>query len=368
VWDARLVQAGINPYDYAPADPGVAQYRDESIWPRVNHKAQRTPYPPMSEMLGAAAYRLLPERLLAMQLVATIFDLATAVLLLALLDRLRMDPRRSLAVAWSPLGAVHFAHSAHHDAAMIAGIVAAALLLTMGRRALAGIALGFASMIKGLPLLLVPLLARAGGPRAVFGWLLTCTLIVAPFLGAGAHLVGGVSTEVGTEEFNSTVFFVLHRLGAKAGFEQASAILGAAVLALGAGMTAIAVAALVPGTGRNLLVYGLRLFGLTILLAPVVEPWYLTWMAPLVAIIARPGRGGPLELNDAVAWLWLGGTITLTDLTYLPGGARLWPAIRLVEYGPTYALLGYWVWKNRQCVRQSLQAGIGRRQPARSGV
>src|SRR5438445_872072 len=56
VWDARLVHAGVNPYQYAPAASETEPYRDDLIWPRVNHKEQRTPYPPPATLLSAAAY------------------------------------------------------------------------------------------------------------------------------------------------------------------------------------------------------------------------------------------------------------------------------------------------------------------------
>ena len=93
------------------------------------------------------------------------------------------------------------------------------------------------------------------------------------------------------------------------------------------------------------------------IVAPVVQPWYFTWLAPLIAVTVSPAKGAfPFTMNSfaaasAVAWLWLGGASILTDLSYLPNGADLWPAIRLVEYGPFYALLAWAAfnaWQNRE--------------------
>ena len=105
------------------------------------------------------------------------------------------------------------------------------------------------------------------------------------------------------------------------------------------------------------------LFGVAVqklLLNAVVEPWYLAWMLPFVALFLgergpraegrgprgerrslapRPSSFAPTPL---LGWLWLSGAVQLTDLTYLgSGAARWWPLIRAVEYGPLFALLAW---------------------------
>lgn len=338
VWDARLMHAGVNPYSYAPSAPELAAYRDPDIWARVNHKDQRTPYPPLAEILGATAYWLLPERLLAMQALAAAMDLLSAGLLAWLLHRWGADPRRSLAVAWSPVGALHFAHSGHNDAGMIAAMVGAALALSFGRRWLALVALGAATCVKGVPALMVPAFARAGGPWPVLGWAATCALVAAPFLGAGSGLVAGALSEI-DQRFNDSLHLLVERAARVITPEHAGPIAGVfswATVAAAAG----AAWRMGDGTPSGALVGGCRVLAVYLLMAPVVAPWYLTWLAPLIAFQAQPGNGRmPFRLNDVPAWLWLGGTATLTELTYLEGGSGLWIPIRLIEYGPTYALL-----------------------------
>lgn len=339
VWDARLVHAGVNPYAHAPSAPEVAAYRDLVIWPRVNHPDQRTPYPPLAEVLGAAAYTAMPERLLAMQGLAAAADLLSAGLLAWLLQRSRADPRRSLAVAWSPIGALHFAHSGHNDASMIAAVVAAALLLTFGRRWLALAALGAATAVKGIPVLMVPAFARASGRLPILAWAGTLAVATLPFLGAGSGLLAGVLEEAGDQRFNESFHLVAERIIRLLIPEHAGAAASTLGFALVAG-AAVATGLKGTRTAAGALVRGSRVLGVYVLVAAVVEPWYLTWLAPLIALQIRPGAGrAPFAFNDAPAWLWLGGAATLTDLTYLPNGSRFWIPIRLVEYLPAYAIL-----------------------------
>jgi alpha-1,6-mannosyltransferase len=339
VWDARLVHAGVNPYQYAPAASETEPYRDDVIWPRVNHKEQRTPYPPLATLLSAGAYALLPERLVAIQALAALGDLASAAFLAWLLTRIGADPRRCLAIAWSPIGALHFAHSAHNDAIMIAALVAAPLLLTYGRRYTAFVALGLATGIKGLPALVVPAFVRAGGGAGLVFWAATCAILTLPLIGAGLGLVAGVLTEASGQRFNDSLYLVIER-AVELVMPGQGAAAATAFAAVSIVMAVILSALWTDGSPRGALVAACRVLGVYILVAPVVEPWYFTWMAPLIALELRSKQSrAELMRSDAPAWIWLTGVATLTDLTYLDGGASLWPGLRAIEYLPAYALL-----------------------------
>ncbi len=338
VWDGRLVHAGVNPYEYAPADAGAEPYRDDTIWPRVNHKEQRTPYPPLAILLESGAYALLPERLVAMQGLAALADIGSAALLAWLLIRIGSDPRRCIAIAWSPIGALHFAHSGHNDAIMIAALLAAPLLLTYGRRYTAFVALGLATGIKGIPVIAVPAFIRAGGWIGLLFWAATCALVALPFIRAGLGLAAGAWGEASGQRFNDSAYLLVERaadLLVQGQGDVVANVVSAAVV-----LTAVAISAVWnDGSPRGTLVAACRVLGVYLLVAPVVEPWYFTWMAPLIAMQLLT-RGGRAASTESLAWVWLTGAATLTELTYLPDTAGLWPTIRAVEYLPAYLLLG----------------------------
>ena len=343
IWDGKVAAAGIDPYRYAPDAPELAPLRDR-LWQPINQKAQHTPYPPAAQAVFALTYRVLPDSVKAQQVVAVLADLLAIGALLLLLGRLGLPRERVLLYAWSPTPVLHFAHSAHNDALMIAGVLLA-LALVVGpggmvapRRVASGVALAVAVLIKLVPLLLVlPLLRRwrvAGGLACVLALLLG----IAPFVASGGAVLTGLGTEAGESVFNDSLHFVLVRLFAL--FTTQASIAAGLLSAATLGMAALW---LVWRGGDDLaLVRGAAtLLGLAILLNAVVEPWYLAWLLPFVAILLRPGAGRwPFAVTPFLGWLWVSGAIQLTDLTYLdPANVRWWPLIRLVEYGPLLAIL-----------------------------
>src|SRR5687767_1762069 len=49
VWDGRVQAAGINPYRHIPADPVLADLRDDKIYPKINRRDYApTMYPPLA--------------------------------------------------------------------------------------------------------------------------------------------------------------------------------------------------------------------------------------------------------------------------------------------------------------------------------
>jgi len=343
IWDGKVTAAGIDPYRYAPADPALAPLRDR-LWGSINQKGQHTPYPPFAQLVFAATYQLAPDSLKAQQVVAVLADLLVVGATLWLLARLGLPRERVLLYAWSPTPILHFAHSAHNDAIMIAAFVAA-LALAVGsgggataRRIGGGILLAVATLTKLVPLLLVaPLLRRWRAP-GLLTFALAFLLGIAPFLGSGAAALTGLGTEAGESSFNDSIHLVLVRVLDR--LTAAPELVASLITALVLGGSALALLwrggddlAMVRGCGA--------LLALAVLFNAVVEPWYLAWLLPFVALFLRRGYGiFPFALTPFLGWLWISGTIQLTDLTYLdPANARAWPLIRAIEYGPLLALL-----------------------------
>jgi hypothetical protein len=354
IWDGRVIAAGIDPYRYAPAAPELAALRDP-LWERINYKAAHTPYPPAAQLVFALTYRIAPDSVKAQQVVATAADLLAIGVLLGLLGRLGLARERVLLYAWSPLPALQFAHSAHNDALMVAALLLALALATGNARGRAGsgLALAFAALVKLAPLLLAPLLLRRWRAAGTLACALGLALGGARYLRFGpAGLMGLGEARANDSLHNVLVHFLAPiTTPASVAVGAASGVLIAATLV----GTALALAWRDGRTGEDLTRGAAFLLGLSLLLSPI-QPWYLTWMLPFIALFLRPGSGRwPFAPTPLLGWLWLSGAIQLTELiveltndAYLgphylgPQATGWWPLlIRAVEYGPLLALFAW---------------------------
>ncbi|HEX2922835.1 MAG TPA: hypothetical protein VHS28_02260 [Chloroflexota bacterium] len=339
VWDGKVLNAGIDPYRYPPAAAELAQLRSP-LWEGINHKSMSTPYPPLAEGLFALVYRLSPENLIGMQIMAVAFDLGVVALLVPMLAGFGLDVRRVLIYAWNPLVALQFAHSGHFDAAMILTLLGAIFLLSTGRRAASGALLGLSILVKLVPAMMGPLFLPFWG---IVGTLAAGAVTVAgllPWLGNGTAL-SGILLEASDARFNDSLSYLLVKaLGVLLPNPESAA---RGIASLSVALVSVALGFLLwreRAEWKRLLRSAYWLLGLTLMLNAVVEPWYLTWMLPFVCFAARSNRHGLPSLSPAIGWLLLSGTIVLTDLTYASGApGSTWVWVRAVEYLPLCGLL-----------------------------
>lgn len=205
--------------------------------------------------------------------------------------------------------------SAHFDAAPVALMVAAALLIARRRDLLGGLALGLGAAFKLFPaFMLVPaLVGRRARPLPLLaGFVTGAGLPYIPYLISGAAL--GSLTETGaTPEFNSSVFYLLRLVlpyGAARAVVVVAFLVGAVILARR-----------LPGRGQTAGAFAWTAT-LVMLLAPVVHPWY--WLGP-VALGALGGVRLPV---------FLGLAAPASYITYAQPGLRQRPWARLLSYLP----------------------------------
>ncbi|MGD2178053.1 MAG: hypothetical protein PVG71_09550, partial [Anaerolineae bacterium] len=194
MWDGRLANAGVNPYAHAVDSPLLDRF-DSAQRALVNHSWMASPYLPAAQAFFAVVYRLAPGSPLAFQVATVVLDLLTGVLVIDLLRRLGLPEARSLIYLWNPLVIVEFAHGAHVDALMILLMVAALWTLVVIRfKALSVIVLAAATLTKGLPVLLLPVMMRRWRGVVLYAGLVIAVCV--PFaLGAGWGLVGPLDGE-----------------------------------------------------------------------------------------------------------------------------------------------------------------------------
>ena len=303
-WDGKLLAHGVNPYTYPPAAAELAVYRDE-YWQLIFNRDVPTGYPPLAEALFAVAYRLASGPWL-LRGMATLASLGTAAYLMRALGAAGRDERRVLLYAWSPLVALEFANSGHLDALALLCLSAALFLALERRYVAAAICLALGSQAKFFPALLLPVWGRRWGKTAWLAFSLVFVLPWLPFIAGGTPFKGlGIFARRG--DFNNSLYRLIES-GWYLVLDSLSAHLWAratvfAILAL------FYLAYLLRRRGDAGLLSGWRFagkfFGLSLLLSPVVHPWYVCWMLAFISIEGR------------AAWLVLAVTIIFARHIYI---------------------------------------------------
>jgi alpha-1,6-mannosyltransferase len=318
LWDGRLVAHGVNPFQHPPSDPSLARFRD-GLYVHLNHAGVPTVYPPVAQILFAAA-ALLGATPLAWKGVLFVLEGALIASLLALLARRGLPPERLLLYSWNPLVVVECYGSGHLDLALAAFLLLALALAEGGRRAAAGVALGAAMLTKLVPVLLVPTLLRR---RA---WILlataagVATLLYLPFLSGGRGLWEGLGVYTRHWEFNGPLYALL-RPAFRTGDPPRLILAGC-----------LAISTLVIAfRARTLTGAALAAWVAFLLLSPTVYPWYLV---PVVALLPLHPDAGLMVFSGTAALVYL------PLAAYRASGAWTVPGWILgVEYG---ALLAAW--------------------------
>lgn len=340
LWDGRVIMAGRNPYALPPTAPELAAFGD----PRkrhINFPEVRTPYPPVSEAFFALVALCKPDSVLIMKAALGVCELLSLWIMAVLLGRLQRPRADLLLYAWNPLVIAETWLHGHNDCLGVTLLLACLLPLTRRTERSseapnpsgaasasaawsAGAWLGLAAMSKPHALLALPILLPRIGWR---GLLMTLAVIGAcflPFLDAGSHLMGGAQ-EMANWSTNGSLY-PLFRIGSQAlGLEErfARALCGALLL-LCLGLLfrrSMREPMGAPGVYRRL---GYALTA-GCLVSPVLQPWYLVWIAPFAALT----QTASLFIFTGVVTLW-----------YLGAAASA------LSYVPVYALLAMEGWQS----------------------
>jgi hypothetical protein len=266
------------------------------------------------------------------------------------------DPRRVLAWGWSPLAAIELGMNAHIEGLGIALLVGALFAVESGRRALGGALLGASAAVKLLAAALVPGLRSR---RAALAFAIALAALTAPYLEAGTQLRGSLG-EYGRRWRGNEGAFALLYAGAAAAVghtrfharyvprspqlarfitgrdrdtvfpdEAANFVARAAALTLFAAAIGVALfAGAGPVGGANVVLGGF------VLLSPILHPWYVLWLLPLVAV------GAPSAWWALAALAPLGYEPLGRYLAGQPWRDPIWT--RALEHGLAWALL---LWK-----------------------
>jgi hypothetical protein len=303
IWDGQMLLHGSSPYVAAPAhisarelvgdSPRLAQA--ELVHSRINHPQVKTIYPPVAEAAFALNGLLWGWEPHGFRFTWLLIDPFIALLLLLALRAARLSSRWIILYAWNPLVLKEYINGMHVDilAVFFLAIFAAAVLRS--RHWLAALGLVGASLVKIVPIALVPLhlayLWQQGRRRQAIGIGIGVAAVGLASLGlmhVGASApLEGLRTFADKWETNGS-FFPLMRSFANVAFDAETAgriTRGASALIFGGwllwGMRRLP-------SRHALFTACLYTLLLAFLLGPVGNPWYLGWMLPFVVLTRNP--------------------------------------------------------------------------------
>jgi len=339
LWDGRQFALTGNPYATAPAD----HFRDETVPERfreildqVNYPHVPTIYGPICEVSFLFSYWVAPGHLWPWKSVVVLADLLAVCFIIRLAragppaGELEPDPssRRRTAAAlvagWCPLAVFETSFNAHPDILGVALLLAAMGFQRHGLPIRSAVCAGLSVAAKVFALLLVPFLLGRN-PKAWIAFVCTLTAAYVSFWmrGSAADLTGLRAFAVDWE-FNSSIFALVQ---STTGRSQAKLLCGIVFAVI---WVCVAHVRLVRPRGREqdaVLLPGVVVFGAFFLLSPTVNPWYLLWVLPFVAL--HPSCTG-LTAMAAVSLSYVTG-LNLGDPSLHPFEHPPW--VRPVEYG-----------------------------------
>ncbi len=273
LWDGYRFWTAGTPYGEAPETFFLDQSVPVSfhaILSQINYPELPTIYGPTNQLLFAFGYLIEPANVKILQLLLIIVDLA----IVYLLSRLT-STRNVLLYAWCPLVIKEIAFTAHPDAIGICLVLAAIVLASKDRKTFSAICLGLAVGAKIFAVALVPFVLRHAGFRHWCFFVFTLGLLYAPFVISGGTDLTSLQTFALEWEFNAALFSLLTIVLPSLPAKYCLAALGGCFwlwcyMRYRSGETEIP-----PGD---------RIYGVLLLVAPVINPWYVLWVLPFAAI------------------------------------------------------------------------------------
>ncbi|MHB1194141.1 MAG: hypothetical protein ACYC6F_13960 [Longimicrobiales bacterium] len=323
LWDGHIQVAGLGPFGRSPLDPDLAGLRTPWFH-QIPEPGSVTPFPPLAQIsfliLSLAGGALLQAKLLWVGL-----DLATGWVLARIAHHTGRSRRLTqLLWLWSPLLVLEVAWSGHLIPLVTFPLALAVLLARVP--AASGIALGLGSMVAPASLAALPALARRSGYRFLVGCLAAMAVVAAPYALAGRALLTAPARIFLEGRFLEGPYLLVE-----------SAIPGDTAPRLVALALVLGVSVWAAWRRMRIEAALLWVLGASLLVTPVLRPWYALWILPFAAL--------------RLAWPW----ILFTGLAFLPyvafpvgplpgsGPVPVW--VHLAVWLPLVALLVRELWR-----------------------
>ncbi len=337
-WDGRLLKYGVDPYAYEPLSAELDWLKNIPYFEAYDHKDEISPYPPFAQ-IAFLFLSIVSESLFSLKLSFSILDMMNCILLAHLLHNLSVGRYLGgvILYSWSPLMIIEVSSSGHMEPIPIFFILISLILFSKKRLFYSTLSFTLAIWSKIFPILLLPIYLRylkTKNKSTIVMWHLIMLIIISLCLYVPFILCSGVNVFLGLYRYFSGWFFnpslfllfriVLYNIGLP--YTISRIVTGIIFLVLAFRLVYVKEV-------RDLESFAylsILTLGLSVILAPAVFPWYLSWILIFCAIVGLNFKTFP--------WIILSGTAGfvyllqyLSDVNFIH--------IALLEYVPVYVAI-----------------------------
>lgn len=221
VWDAKLVAAGQNPYQYTPAEWDTVNESEEILLSNMNSPDYYSVYPPLQQLFfypSSWANEIYDSVFILHWIV-----LAGELLLLFLLFKSIRLHFISMAMAgwiWlNPLWIIEVNGNLHFEGWMLTFLFAGFYFLYRKKYAVSGIFLGLSASVKLIPVLIIPFVKKVAGfknslmPVIISGVVFMLSMAFIFVTGCFSHFQQSIDLYFHKFEFNASGYYLLGYIG-----------------------------------------------------------------------------------------------------------------------------------------------------------
>jgi len=227
IWDGRLWNAGINPFEQLPTyfmEPkNQVTGLDAILFEQLNSPEYFTIYPPVCQTVFAISTFIFPNDIWGSMFLLKCFlfacEVGTILLLPKVLNLLKVSIENALIYVLNPLIIIELCGNLHFEAAMIFFLILAVYLLLKNRENWSAIAFALSVASKLLPLVFLPfLIKKIGWKKSIqYGVIVAISLVVLylPILTETFIQNFGNSLNLYFQkfEFNASIYYVARWIG-----------------------------------------------------------------------------------------------------------------------------------------------------------
>lgn len=308
LWDGRVFANGINPYAFKPLDHAL-DHLDVFYRQQIGWKQYGTIYPPVSIGIFALAHLIVPDSILVLKIILTIFEFATGLVLIFWFQDMKIPLKWTSIYLLSPLVVKEIANSAHLDSiAVFFTTLSVFLLWKNGRSAhqrcwvslVSWILLALAVASKLYPICLLLLFFKIDRYRwrGLGIFIMSLVLIYTPFLSTGYSFFNGTEAFAKHWIFNASIYKVIQKgISTLFLYLESSKFLSEQYVRialendfLAKGIVGSIFSAYVYFRTKKLTQIDelpkevLNVLGVLLILSPVVNGWYLLWLFPFACL------------------------------------------------------------------------------------